>query len=110
MTTIITDDELQHRIQHEFLALAYLLASVSPSQWDTPSLCAGWRIREVVAHLTMPARYGQEAFMAELAACDFDFDRLSNAIAARDGELPTDELVADLRSEVLHHWTPPGGG
>src|SRR5947209_18013023 len=110
MTTTVTDAELQSRTEAELFALADLLASASPAQWDTPSLCVGWRIREVVAHLTMPARDSHEAFMAELAACDFDFGRLSNTIAARDAELPTAELVENLRSEILHRWTPPEGG
>ena len=110
MTTTITDDELRCRTEAEYVALADLLTPASPAQWDTPSLCAGWRIREVVAHLTMPARYSQEAFMAELSACDFDFARLSDKIAARDAELSTAELVTNLRSETLHRWTPPEGG
>jgi hypothetical protein len=37
----------------------------------------------VVAHLTMPARYSEGAFIAELRDCDFDFTRLSNQIATR---------------------------
>ena len=60
--------------------------------------------------MTMAARYSEEEFMAELRRCDFDFGRLSNEIAARDGGLPASELVASLRSEVMQHWTPPGGG
>ena len=57
--------------------------------WDAPSLCEKWRTREVVAHVTMPARYDGPAFMAELEAAGGDFTRLSDAIAARDGALPT---------------------
>ena len=48
--------------------------------------------------------------VAELRRCDFDFGRLSNEIASRDAGLPTSQLVADLRSEVMQYWTPPGGG
>ena len=48
--------------------------------------------------------------MAELEAAAGDFTRLSNTVAARDGALPTGRLLADLRSEVLHGWEPPGGG
>jgi hypothetical protein len=48
--------------------------------------------------------------MAELEAADGDFTRLSNTVAARDGALPTEQLLADLRSDVLHRWQPPGGG
>jgi hypothetical protein len=48
--------------------------------------------------------------MAELEAAGGDFTRLSNTVAARDGAMPTERLLAHLRSEVLHSWRPPGGG
>jgi uncharacterized protein (TIGR03083 family) len=51
------DANLQPVVAAEFSALAGLLDAASAEQWDTPSLCEGWRVREVVAHLTMPARY-----------------------------------------------------
>ena len=107
----MTDDaDLQPLVAAECLALADLLDSVSEDRWDTPSLCEGWRAREVIAHMTMAARYPEDAFMAELRRYDFDFGRLSNEIAAKDAGLPTGELVANLRSEVMQHWAPPGGG
>jgi uncharacterized protein (TIGR03083 family) len=108
--TVTDDSILQPAVAAEYLALADVLASASEAAWDTPSLCEGWRVREVIAHLTMPARYDEQAFMAELQARDFDFGRLSNEVAARDAELPTGELIASLRSDALLHWTPPGGG
>jgi uncharacterized protein (TIGR03083 family) len=104
------DAELQPSVADEFRSLADLLANAPASDWDTASLCEGWRVREVIAHVTMPARYDEAAFMAELAARDFDFTRLSNDLAARDGQLAPDTLVANLRDEVLHRWTPPEGG
>ena len=107
----MTDDaNLQPAVAAEFLALADLLEGAADAQWDTPSLCAGWRVREVVAHMTMAARYSEEQFMTELRRCGLDFGRLSNELAARDAELPPGELLAGLRSEVMQHWTPPGGG
>jgi len=108
MTT--SDAALQPVVAAEFLALADLLDSATDAQWDTPSLCAGWRVREVIAHMTMAARYPEDKFMAELRRCDFDFGRLSNEIASRDAALPAGELIAGLRSDVMQHWTPPGSG
>jgi uncharacterized protein (TIGR03083 family) len=106
-----TDDtRLQPLVAAEFASLADLLAAASDAQWDTPSLCAGWRVREVVAHMTMAARYSEKEFMTELQRCGFDFTRLSNEVAARDAGLPADELVANLRSDTMQHWAPPGGG
>ena len=109
MTTIGTRIDLRTEIATEFLALADLLEAAPVSVWGAPSLCDGWRIREVVAHMTMPARYDAEAFMAEMAAAGGDFTRLSNTVAARDGASPPASLLADLRSETLHGWEPPGG-
>ena len=107
--TALTDDAyLQPTVATELTSLADLLDAASGAQWDTASLCAGWRVREVVAHMTMAARYSQEQFMAELQRCGFDFTRLSNEVAARDADLPTDALIANLRSEVMQHWAPPG--
>jgi uncharacterized protein (TIGR03083 family) len=112
MTAPLTTDDahLQPAVAAEFISLAGLLAAASDAQWDTPSLCAGWRVREVVAHMTMAARYSEAEFMAELARCDFDFTRLSNEVAGRDASLPADQLVTNLRSDVMQRWTPPGGG
>jgi uncharacterized protein (TIGR03083 family) len=108
--TVTNDTHLQPAVAAEYLSLADLLAAAPDARWDTPSLCAGWRVREVIAHLTMAARYSGEEFMAELRRCDFDFTRLSNEVASRDAKLPQDELVANLRSDVMQRWTPPGGG
>ncbi|EFC79466.1 maleylpyruvate isomerase family mycothiol-dependent enzyme [Parafrankia sp. EUN1f] len=100
------DTSLSPLLSDSFLTLADLLGALPEERWETPSLCAGWRVREVVAHLTMAARYSP----AELRACDSDFSRLSNLIAGRDAALPTAELVANLRSDVMRRWIPPGGG
>jgi uncharacterized protein (TIGR03083 family) len=105
-----TDGDLQAAVTTEFLTLADLLDDLPGPQWDAASLCAGWRVREVVAHMTMPARYSMEEFVSELRACDGDFTRLSNVVAARDAELPVENLIGNLRDDVMHRWVPPGGG
>jgi uncharacterized protein (TIGR03083 family) len=108
--TMTDDSKLQPLVAGAFGSLADLLEGASERQWDTPSLCAGWRVREVVAHMTMAVRYSEQEFMAGLQRCGFDFTRFSDEIAARDAGLPAAELVAGLRSDVMQHWTPPGGG
>src|SRR3954451_19240105 len=90
--------------------LADLLIAGPADRWDAPSLCAGWQVRHVVAHVTMPVRLTPEQFGAEMAAAGGDFAVLSDTVAARDASLPVGDLVAALRSPVLHGWQPPGGG
>jgi uncharacterized protein (TIGR03083 family) len=90
--------------------LADVLDAGPADTWDAPTLCAGWQVRHVVAHVTMPARLSAEQFGAEMAAARGDFTVLSDTVAARDAALPTAELLEALRSPVLHAWQPPGGG
>jgi uncharacterized protein (TIGR03083 family) len=104
------DPTMMALVAEEYGALANLLEDAADEVWDAPSLCEGWRTREVVAHVTMPARYDGAAFMAELQAANGDFTALSNAVAARDGALAAATLIANLRSPTLHEWQPPGGG
>lgn len=105
-----TEIDLEAAVAAEFLALAEVLDGLSEVGWDTSSLCEGWRVREVVAHLTMPVRYSPEAFHTELRNCGGDFTHLSNRVAVRDAALPTGDLVGNLRDEVIHRWVPPGAG
>jgi uncharacterized protein (TIGR03083 family) len=93
-----------------FEGLADLLASAPAGTWDASSLCAGWQVRHVVAHVTMPARMTPAQFGAEMAAAGGDFGVLSDTVAARDASLPLPDQLAALRSPVLHAWQPPGGG
>jgi uncharacterized protein (TIGR03083 family) len=104
------DADIQPFVADAFRMLADALEVVARDRADSPSLCAGWTVRNVLAHLTMAARYSSDEFMAELRGDNFDFTRLSNRIAERDGALPFDELLTNLRSDAMAHWAPPGGG
>jgi uncharacterized protein (TIGR03083 family) len=102
--------DLQSWVTPTFDNLAELLAAAPAETWDAPSLCEKWQVRHVVAHVTMPARLTPEQFGAEMAAAGGNFGVLSDTVAARDGALPPAELLAALRTPVLHAWQPPGGG
>lgn len=108
--TTTTDAEIQQLVGPQLVALADALAVQPTGVADRPSLCAGWAVRHVLAHMTMAARYDAAAFSAELEAAGYDFEALSETIARRDGEVPFEALLADLRSAVLAAWAPPGGG
>ncbi|GAA4426026.1 maleylpyruvate isomerase family mycothiol-dependent enzyme [Georgenia halophila] len=91
--------------------LAELLAGLTAEQWAAPSLCAGWRVREVVAHMTMAFRIKPPAFFAGLLRARFDFDRYADRAARSDTKKLSDtELLEVLRSNIRHPWRPPGGG
>lgn len=110
-TTTEIEAELQRQTHAERERLAALLATLTADQWDAPSLCAGWRVREVVAHITMPFRTSTPRFVAGLVAARFSFDRYADRAARRDGaRMSADELLGTLRDNIRHPWQPPGGG
>jgi uncharacterized protein (TIGR03083 family) len=91
--------------------LADVLDGLTAGEWDAPTLCAGWRVREVVAHITMPFRYGGPKFGLELARSRGNFNAMSDRLARRDtARLSAAELAAALRANIAHPWRPPGGG
>ncbi len=107
---ITQESDVQAMVGPQFAALADALADQPSTVADSPSLCEGWAVKNVVAHMTMAARYDGPAFMRELAAAGNSFDALSETVARRDGNLPFADLLQDLRSETMALWAPPGGG
>jgi uncharacterized protein (TIGR03083 family) len=91
--------------------LAGVLAGLGEEEWDRPTLCAGWRVREVVAHVTMPYRLSMPRFVAGMVRAGGRFDRYADRQARRDAaEMSSGELLQCLRENVDHPWKPPGGG
>ena len=90
--------------------LAAILAGLPAEAWDAPTLCRGWRVREVVAHITMPFRYRVPRFAFEMVRSRGNFNRMADRCARRDGTAPPGQLAAALRENEDHPWKPPGGG
>jgi uncharacterized protein (TIGR03083 family) len=84
--------------------LVDLLVTLTPEQWETPTLCAGWRVRDVVAHVFSYDELGPAGLAKLLLQGGFGLRR-TNAIgvAAHVGR-STDELVAVARK----HLRPQG--
>ncbi len=104
-------DDIRDMIAAERTELAETLAGLPAPRWDEPTLCAGWRVREVVAHITMPFRYSRRKFVLELAKSRGKFNEMADRCARRDAAVMSpDELAEALRSNAHHPWKPPGGG
>lgn len=104
-------DPLARETAAERERLADLYAGLTPGQWSAPSLCAGWRVREVLAHVTMPYRHSGLRILGGIAAARGNFNRFADRIARQDTDRLSDaKLLAALRDNVNHPWRPPGGG
>ncbi|MBG0562399.1 maleylpyruvate isomerase family mycothiol-dependent enzyme [Actinoplanes aureus] len=106
-----TDEDIRAEIRAERSEQAELLAALRPEQWDAESLCAGWRVREVVAHTTMPFRVSTARTLWELVRSGGRMNRMLDRCARRDAaRLTSEELVAAVRDNAGHPWQPPGSG
>jgi uncharacterized protein (TIGR03083 family) len=85
-------------ITEQRLGLARLLDGLSDDDWEQPSLCAGWRVRDVAAHVAMaPQVPGLGSMLADGIRARGSFHRLNHDIAVRHAARPTCDIVAELR-------------
>ena len=95
-------------IHAERRALATDLHGVTGEQWDTPSLCTQWTVRDVLAHMTSAATLTPPAFFARLIGSGFSFDKVQESgVAAQRGASPAETMThfEGVLTSVKH---PPG--
>jgi uncharacterized protein (TIGR03083 family) len=102
------DEEAGWRtIEQQRLVIADLTGDLTDEQWESPSLCAQWRIRDVVAHIALtPQPPGPWGLLAGAVRARGNFDNLNRDIALRHAERPTDDLVAELRQHASSRKRP----
>lgn len=95
-------------IHAERVALADDLATLTQAQWGTASLCPGWSVHDVLAHMTATAKLTPARFIGKLAGSGFRFNAMAQRnIAAETGAGPAATLAEFRR--VQHSTTAPPG-
>lgn len=84
--------------------LADFLDSLTADQWRTPSLCAGWSVHDVVAHLISYEEHGRADLFRRIRKAGFRPGRINDAALADYRDMTNEQLVAFLRS----HLDPKG--
>jgi uncharacterized protein (TIGR03083 family) len=108
---VTIDDGIREATAAERREQVALYGSLTDEQWNAPSLCAGWRVREVLAHTTMPFRYSTGRVLRGMLRARGSFDRFADRAAHHDAtSMSPAELVTSLRDNVDTEWSPPGGG
>jgi uncharacterized protein (TIGR03083 family) len=82
------------------LRVADLLESLQPAEWDAPSLCAGWRIRDVAGHLAIVPTIRTWDMVSVAPRAGFDPNRINTLLAVRNGSREPDEIVAEIRTHA----------
>lgn len=97
-------------IADERRELAVLVSDLTDTQLRTPSLCRGWTVHDVVAHLVVPLAVGVPRFGVAMALARGNFDRANVAMTRRQARRPAAELAGVLRDRAESRFTPPGSG
>lgn len=94
-------------VQQERVSLVDDLADLTEEQWETPSLCSGWTVHDVAAHLVDNARTTRWGIVVAMARARFDFDRQNDQGVARHKGVTPAETLARLREVTGRRTTPP---
>lgn len=96
---------LTHR---ERAAMADTLDELKPGRWDEPSLCAGWSVQVMAAHILAGAEQTPLGFVTGLAKAGGRFNTMIDRDARRLAALPRKEIVERLRACTTTTNGPPG--
>lgn len=85
------------------------LEGLAPGDWARPSLCAGWSVKDVAAHLlVVPTMSKGRVFRAFLGA-GFDLTKMNARFVARlTADLSTAAIVEATRASAGSRSMPPG--
>ena len=90
------------------LLAASMFAGLTDEQWTTPSLCAGWTVREVCAHLVPPeGGFKVLPLLRDVIRARGDLARMVDTDAREVARRPTAELVAALRDRAGERLKAP---
>ena len=101
-------DEVWQMIDDERLGLADFFDDLSAQEWETASLCAGWRVRDVAAHLTLAHMGPVPATLAMLRARG-NLNRMIHDTAVRQARLPAGQYAVMAFTRPTQAERTPAG-
>ena len=89
------------------LAIAELLAGLSEGDWEQPSLCSGWSVRDVAAHVTLiPIPPSPSSLLVDFAKARGNYARFNTVASQRRAARTPSQLVLDLRTTAESRTVP----
>jgi len=102
------EDEVWKTIGTQRAALADVLESLTPDEWERDSLCAGWTVRDVAAHVISSPQATVGRVIPAMVRARGNFNRFMFQEAKRWSDRPTEFIVADFRRLDGSRRHPPG--
>ena len=100
-------DPIRDSIRAERLAVVERLRGLPEPDWTTPSLCTGWTVHHVLAHLVTPFEVGLPGF--GLAVLRYrGVSGAMDGLARRFARRPPEDLLDVLEANAGSGFRPPG--
>lgn len=103
----MNQEEIWAAIAAERNGLADMLEGLPEDAWEHPSLCAGWRVRDVAAHLALAATISAPRAFVEFVRARGDFNRMIRDTAIRHARRPIPEIIAEIRAAAASRRLAP---
>lgn len=86
--------------RQERAEMADFLQSLAPEQWGEPTLCSGWSVHDVVAHVVSYEEHGTADLLRRLAKARFRPRNLNGVALAEYRSLQPQALLEFLRAHL----------
>lgn len=103
----LTGPTVWSMVHDERRALVRDLEKLEGAEWETPSLCHGWVVHDVLAHLVDSARTNRRSFVRGMISARFDFDKDNEAGVHRARRADPAGTLAAMRASIELTRTPP---
>jgi uncharacterized protein (TIGR03083 family) len=108
-TVPITDPtDVWSDVHHERHCLLLLLQTLTESEWNEPSLCADWRVRDVVGHMVSETTMTLPKVVKGMVKSRFRINRFLAADARERGRRSIPDLVEDFQIAMPTRTHLPG--
>lgn len=90
-------------------AFGRYLAELSADDWSTASLCAGWSVKDVAAHMLVIPTMSKGQVLRAFADSRFNLERMNGKLVAQlTAKMSAADIAAVTLSSAASHGMPPG--
>ncbi len=90
-------------------ALGDYLAGLSPDDWNKPSLCAGWTVKNVAAHMLVIPTMSKGQVFRSFVGSGFNLDKMNAKLVEKlTTEMSNADIAAKTRASASSQSMPPG--
>jgi uncharacterized protein (TIGR03083 family) len=107
---VTTDVEIYALTTSNRLMIADVLETLDDTQWDSATLCAGWTVGHMAAHLVQPMLVGFGRFFLTALRHRGDTDKTVDHLTRQLARRPRAELIALLCEHAEDRVNPPRVG